>query len=64
MQDMHWFYVNNMLVCSIHPLPSQKIALGINPISLFQVGFYSWISDTMCWYKEHFHSDHMLLSLC
>lgn len=42
----------------------RKLALGINSNLLFQVGFYSWILDRMCWYKEHFYSGYILLSLC
>lgn len=42
------------------PLTTQvrKLVLGINSNLLSQLGFYSWILDTMCWYKEHFYSDH------
>lgn len=62
---------HGLVICKQHAdvfYPSipqvRKNALGINSVSLFQAGFYSWISDTMYWYKKHFYSDHILLSLC
>lgn len=62
---------HGLVVCKEHAdvfflsiLQVRKIALSINSISLFQAGFYSRLSDTMCWYKEHFYSDHILPSLC
>lgn len=46
------------------PTPQVKLALDINSNLLFQLGFYSWILDTMCCYTDHLYSDHILLSIC
>lgn len=70
LRHRHFMQDIDMVICKQHsdvfypPTPQvRKLAPGINSNLLFQLGFYAWILDTMCWYNEHFCSDH-ILSLC